>query len=140
MANSSAEVDDDVFVRRCLWNRVPESRPHIVSLEEEEADVFGEGGEGSPGMYSLVSVCFVHPVLVPALRATPVDAVLAVRCARLIEDLLGSGRPLVAELVSVRITDQLLGYRELWEAIQGFAGPLLLREVAERMKFYYGFD
>ncbi|GAA0685791.1 hypothetical protein GCM10009536_16160 [Streptomyces thermocarboxydus] len=59
-----------------------------------------------------------------------------VHCARLIEALLGSGRPQVIELVSIRVTDHLLGFPELWERFAGYAGPHMRFEADLRRKYY----
>nr|WSY52298.1 hypothetical protein OG999_20690 [Streptomyces sp. NBC_00886] len=45
----------------------------ILELEEEECRLFGDEEEASPGMYSLVSDAFVHPVFIPMLQAKDWD-------------------------------------------------------------------
>lgn len=47
-----------------------------------------------------------------------------------------AGRPQVIELVSIRVTDHLLGFPELWERFAGYAGPHMRFEADLRRKYY----
>lgn len=124
---------DGEFVRQCIWDHVPEARPFITELEQEELEL--TNGECSdPGMYSMLSYGFIHPVFRPALEESVEDTI--VRSARLTEALLGSGRPQVIELVSIRITDLLLGFPELWGRFADYAGPHMRFEADLRRKYY----
>ncbi|CAL9308743.1 hypothetical protein SUDANB21_04398 [Streptomyces sp. enrichment culture] len=124
---------DSEFVRQSIWEHVPEARPFITELEQEELEL--TNGECSdPGMYSMLSYGFIHPVFRPALEKWAEETI--VRSARLIETLLGSGRPQVIELVSIRITDLLLGFPELWERFASYAGPHMQFEADLRRKYY----
>lgn len=124
---------DSEFVRKSIWEHVPEARPFVTELEEEELEL--TNGECSdPGMYSMLSYGFMHPVFRPALEKSTKETI--VHCARLIEALLGSGRPQVIELVSIRVTDHLLGFPELWERFAGYAGPHMRFEADLRRKYY----
>ncbi|WP_367044466.1 hypothetical protein [Streptomyces sp. Je 1-332] len=120
-------------MRQSVWENVPEAHPSVVKLEEEELELT-DGECSAPGMYSVLSYGFVHPVFRPALENFAEDTI--VRAARLIEVLLGSGRPQVVELVSIRVTDQLLGYPELWERFSSYAGPHMRFEVDLRREHY----
>lgn len=127
------DISDSRFVRQSVWENVPEAHPSVVKLEEEELEL--TNGECSdPGMYSVLSYGFVHPVFRPALENSAEGTI--VRSARLMEVLLGSGRPQVVELVSIRVTDQLLGYPELWERFSSYAGPHMRFEVNLRREHY----
>ncbi|MEV5931605.1 hypothetical protein AB0L56_02250 [Streptomyces sp. NPDC052079] len=124
---------DSEFVRQSVWEHVPEARPFVTGLEQEELEL--TNGECSdPGMYSMLSYGFIHPLLRPALEESVEETI--VRSARLIEALLGSGRPQVIELVSIRITDLLLGFPELWERFASYAGPHMQFEADLRRKYY----
>ncbi|MEU6576563.1 hypothetical protein [Streptomyces sp. NPDC046805] len=120
-------------MRHSIWTLVPEARPFVAELEEEESE-FSNGERSDPGMYSMLSYGFVHPVFRPALGNSTEETI--VRSARLIEALLGSGRPQVVELVSIRVTDQLLGHPELWERFSGYAGPHMRFEADLRREYY----
>lgn len=127
------ENSDTGLVRQSIWENVPESRSFVVKLEEEELEL--TNGECSdPGMYSVLSYGFVHPIFRPALENSAQETIVS--SARLIEVLLGSGRPQVVELVSIRVTDQLLGYPELWERFSRYAGPHMRFEVDLRREHY----
>lgn len=127
------EISDSEFVRQSIWENVPEAHPSVVKLEEEELEL--TNGECSdPGMYSVLSYGFVHPIFRPALENSAQETI--VRSARLIEVLLGSGRPQVVELVSIRVTDQLLGYPELWKRFSSYAGPHMRFEADLRREHY----
>ncbi|AXL91547.1 hypothetical protein C4J65_27090 [Streptomyces sp. CB09001] len=127
------ETSDSEFVRHSIWEHVSEARPFVSELEAEELEL--TNGECSdPGMYSMLSYGFVHPVFRPALEQL-VEAVI-VRSARLVEALLESGRPQVIELVSIRVTDQLLGFPELWERFSSYAGPRMRLEAELRREYY----
>jgi len=126
-------TSDSEFVRHSIWEHVPEARPFVTEIEEEEWET--TNGECSdPGMYSMLSYGFVHPVFRPALEESARETL--VRSARLIEALLGSGRPQVIELVSIRVTDQLLGFPELWERFASYAGPRMRFEADLRREYY----
>jgi hypothetical protein len=124
---------DGEFVRKCIWDCAPEARPFVTKLEHEEFELT-DGETNDPGMYSMLSYGFVHPVFSPALDDSAEGTLL--HCARLIESLLGSGRPQVVELVSIRITDHLLGFPELWDRFSGYAGPHMQFEVEIRREYY----
>lgn len=126
------ELSDDVFVRRVLWNEALDSRPMILELEEEERRLFGDEEEASPGMYSLVSDAFVHPVLIPLLQAKDWDQEAALGAARVIESLLASNRSAVGDLVSLRITDQLLWDPRFIEFVGRYGGPRAKAELEDR--------
>ncbi|MFE6886715.1 hypothetical protein [Streptomyces sp. NPDC057694] len=66
------------------------------------------------------------------------DMDLAERCSVVLEELLGSGRLPVVEMVSLRVTDYLLGYVNPWLRFKVVAGPLMMREVEERKPYYIG--
>ncbi|GAA3820511.1 hypothetical protein GCM10022206_68250 [Streptomyces chiangmaiensis] len=125
-------LSDDIFVRRVLWDEAPESRPMILELEEEERRLFGDEEEASPGMYSLVSDAFVHPVLIPMLQAKDWDLGAALGAARAIESLLASNRSAIGDLVSLRITDQLLWEPRFIEFVERYGGPRTKAELRDR--------
>lgn len=132
---------DNAFVRQVLWDVLPESREKILSLEQKELEIFGPESDGQAsevGAYTLASVAFVGAVLRPLLTEAHPDEEVARRCADAIECLLGSDRPGVREMVSIRITDYLLGYVEPWLVFKKYAGPLLRSEVGERKQYYTG--
>ncbi|PAZ17131.1 hypothetical protein CLM62_03840 [Streptomyces sp. SA15] len=140
MADDSMMVEDgDGFVRRCIWEIVPESRDEIPRLEREELLLFGDG-DGNVGMYTLITYAFVYPVLQPFLASESTDEAVAQRCARLIDALLASGRPSVRDMVSLRVTDELLGCPGYWKRFRPYAGPHLLAEVEERKVYYRDVD
>ncbi|WP_351234416.1 hypothetical protein [Streptomyces sp. NPDC002133] len=123
-----------------MWEWFPEQRDEILALEREEAEYaeLDEDGLVEVGAYTLASEIFVRRVLAPALDAVPMDAEIGARCATFIECLLGSQRPPIRELASLRITDHLLGYPENWANFREYSGELLLREVQERRPYYRG--
>ncbi|KOU64953.1 hypothetical protein ADK57_19515 [Streptomyces sp. MMG1533] len=125
-----------------LWEELPEGRSLIAALEEEERRLSADlGTAGSPdgvGMYQLASDVLVGRAFEQLFAQDELDEDLARRCATVIERLLGSGRPAVTEMVSIRITDHLLGYIEPWLRFKKFAGPLLKAEVESRKRYYTG--
>jgi hypothetical protein len=126
-------ASDSEFVRKCIWDCVPEARSSVIKLEHEEYELT-DGETNDPDMYSMLSYGFVHPVFRPALDDSAEGSLL--RCAHLIESLLGSGRPQVVELVSIRITDYLLGFPELWDRFSEYAGPHMKFEAEIRREYY----
>jgi hypothetical protein len=141
MGRESSAVTDSALVRNLLWEYFPEQRSVILTLEAEERD-YAEPADGGPvevGAYTLTSEVFVQGILTPLLQtASSLDEELAQRCAHFLERLLGSGRDSIHEMVSIRITDHLLGYPENWVKFQIYAGDLLHREVDERQPYYKG--
>ncbi|MFF3257533.1 hypothetical protein ACFYWP_42695 [Actinacidiphila glaucinigra] len=135
MGEELNKLNDDIFVRRLLWVKIPQSRPEILALEEQEYRLYGDGDEGSPGMYSLISGAFVRPILIPLLQAEIQDRVMLAASASLIEDLLASRRPAIGDLVTLRITDVLLGETFFQAFVEEYGGPLLKSEVEDRVKF-----
>ncbi|MER5399328.1 hypothetical protein [Streptomyces sp. NPDC002599] len=147
-----SELNDDLFVREVLWRELPEGRSRIVELEEEQrrravevkederrlAIDLGSEDIGDLHMYELASDVLVYGALERLLAAEEPDEELALRCSRVIELLLGSGRPGVTQMVSIRITDYLLGYIEPWLRFKEFAGPHLRAEVESRKQYYTG--
>jgi hypothetical protein len=142
LTGSSPELSGHRFVREVLWEELPEGRSLISRLEEEERELSADlGTVGSPegvGMYQLVSDVLVGRVFEDLFAGDELDEDLARRCATVIERLLGSGRPAVTEMVSLRITDHLLGYIDPWLRFKKFAGPLLKAEVDSRKRYYTG--
>lgn len=139
--NSADGIPDHAFVRRVIWELLPEDRITIVDLENEEIESHRnsgeEGGVLDLGVYELGGV-FVHESLDRLFSGDRIDGELAQRCARVIECLLGGERPVVSEMISVRVTDYLLGYVTPWIKFKEFAGPLLLREIERRKQYYTG--
>ncbi|MEV0039510.1 hypothetical protein [Streptomyces sp. NPDC050804] len=132
-----SRLTDSELVRKLLWDCFPEKRKEILDLEE--GYVTPEDPSPKLGAYTLASEIFVESVLTPLLDATPViDDELAKRCSVFLELLLGSGRPFLKEMTSIRITDHLLGYPGNWMIFQKYAGNLLLCEVRERRPYYKG--
>jgi hypothetical protein len=134
-------ITDAALVRKMLWEYFPEQRDAILTLEEEEQEYAtpGDYGPVEVGAYTLASEVFVQGVLTPLLASAPaLDEELAQRCAYFLERLLGSGRDSIREMVSIRITDHLLGYPENWGKFRMYAGDLLLGEVRERQIYYKG--
>ncbi len=133
-----SSITESALVRKFLWECFPEQRERILALEEDEREFVTPGNLFSEvGAYTLTSDVFVARVLIPLLLSpTPRDSGMAERCSRFIELLLGSGRPFIKEMVSIRITDHLLGYPDNWKKFVMYAGELLLEEVNER-KIYY---
>ncbi|MFK0173764.1 hypothetical protein ACIQU5_33785 [Streptomyces sp. NPDC090306] len=131
-------VTDAMLVREFLWEIFPDWRQSIVTLEEEEREVFASSLSEPPvGSYGLTSEIFVWKILESLFVGTQVDDLdLASRCATFIDRLLGSERPTIVEMVSIRITDYLLGYPENWSRFQRFAGPLLHQEVDSRRPYF----
>lgn len=80
----------------------------------------------------------VYGALAILLAAEELDTDLALRCSRVIELPLGSGRPRATQMVSLRTTDCLLGYIEPWLRFKEFAGPHLWAEVESRKQCYTG--
>ncbi|WP_225837043.1 hypothetical protein [Streptomyces sp. NK08204] len=135
------EVSDSALVRKLLWDCFPEQREAILALEEEEREdaLPDHCGPVEVEQYELTSVVFVEGVLTPLLAAEPsLNEELAKRCAYFLERLLGSERPSIHQMASIRITDHLLGYPENWVKFRKYAGDLLLREVGERKRYYKG--
>ncbi|MFI9004985.1 hypothetical protein [Streptomyces sp. NPDC053541] len=114
----------------------PDYLDDLLDLEEEERAVFGDSVDGEIGVraYALVTEVFVAKILYSALERGDVE--LMRRSAEFIERLLGSKRPALLELTSIRITDHLLGYPENWARFQDFAGSRLLNEVEQRSRYY----
>ncbi|MDR6981262.1 hypothetical protein J2X68_008005 [Streptomyces sp. 3330] len=132
-------ITDSALIRKMLWGYFPEQRDAVLALEKDEQE-YAPPGDSAPvqvGAYTLASEIFVQGVLAPLLASAPeLDEELAQRCADFLECLLGSGRASIHEMVSIRITDHLLGYPENWEKFRVYAGNLLLGEVRERQRYY----
>lgn len=133
-------VTDALFVRGLLWEIFPDWRHSVIALEEEEREVsMPSGTNPSVGSYGFTSEIFVWGILASLFGDDEIDTDLARRCAVFIERLLDSGRPAIAEMVSIRITDYLLGYPENWKEFQSYAGDLLHQEVDSRRPYYRDF-
>lgn len=139
-SNSGANpsITESALVRKLLWDCFPGQRERILSLEEDERDyVTPDNPSPEVGAYTLTSDVFVAGVLTPFLQSPPPrDRDVGERCSRFIELLLASERPFIREMVSIRITDHILGYPGNWEKFKTYAGELLLREVGERRIYY----
>lgn len=131
---------DSALVRKLLWDCFSGQRETILSLEREEQEYAFPDDVAPPevGAYTLASEVFVQGILTPLLHAPRLDEDLAKRCAYFLECLLGSGRPSIREMTSIRITDHLLGYPENWPKFRKYAGELMLREVKSRQQYYKG--
>ncbi|MFF7389755.1 hypothetical protein ACFZAE_15105 [Streptomyces scabiei] len=139
---------DNAFVRQLMWECLPEYRQAILDLEAKEAlyaDGSAEGGTPvDVNMHFVISDIFVGQVFDQLFgggeddRAGELDAGLARRCSTVVEELLGSGRPNVLNLVSLRVTDHLLGFVHPWLRFKPFAGPLLRQEIESRKQYYTG--
>lgn len=135
----NTQQSDSGLVRELLWLLFPDRREQILSLEEDEReDIYSSDSDPvEVGVYTLASEVFVQGVLTPLLAEWPyLDEKLAIRCSCFLELLLGSQRPSIREMVSIRITDHLLGYPENWMKFRKYAGDFLLREVQERRPYY----
>lgn len=133
---------DNLFVRKVLWDFLPEERRIIVDLEQEEAEFFwdtgGEGRQSSVNHYTLASAVLVGGAFERLFADASLDEDLARRCAQIVECLLSEERSDVRDMVSLRVTDYLLGYVQPWLRFKGFAGPLLRQEVDSRKEYYTG--
>jgi hypothetical protein len=136
------KVSDNEFVRAILWDKFPEVREKIETLEREDVEIF-EWGEGEEdflgvGMYSLISDIFIPDLLERSVGGEVVDSELAQRAAAALERILDDGRSGVQEMVDIRVVDYLLGEVHPWLRFKIFAGPLMSAEVERRKKFYVG--
>ncbi|MGW2965251.1 hypothetical protein ACWDGI_43395 [Streptomyces sp. NPDC001220] len=128
--------NDNIFVKGVLWELLPAYHQDIAEVEEDERPWMNTPGEVS--MYTVVSEVFLRKAFKDLLSTGELDSDLAQTCSNVIEELLGSGRPAVLDLVSLRVTDYLLGYIEPWLRFKSFAGPLLVLEVEDRKQYYTG--
>ncbi|MFI1815187.1 hypothetical protein ACH414_33100 [Streptomyces sp. NPDC020422] len=131
------ETSDGLYVRQLIWGKFPNHRGAILALERDHRDLMGDSIDAEVGPYSLVSQIFMEGILLPALEAP--DAFMLRESADLIETLLSSDRAFVLEMVSIRVTDYLLGFPENWFKFREFAGRNLVEEVRRRSR-YYTFD
>ncbi|MFI1101050.1 hypothetical protein [Streptomyces melanogenes] len=139
---NGAQISSNLVIREILWKAFPEERHRLSDLEIAEQEFARSSGGpnewGEVGMYTLVSEILVGRSFEKLFSAPELDEDLAWRCSRAIEEMLGSGREDVVEMVSLRVTDYLLGYVDPWLKFKQFAGPLLKVEVGERKVFYTG--
>ncbi len=108
-----------------------------MEIEAEQAE-FNEGEEipSTVSIYSLASDVFIDGALAPLLSSEEIEKDVAIRCASVIETLLLHGSTEVRQMVSIRITDYLLGWN-LWEKFAQHSGPTLLEEVGRRKRYYF---
>ena len=140
MASWRDSGSDNTFVRGLIWEYLPEYRPAVLALEQEEAPYAVASGADDVNMHFVISDIFVGEVFDQLFEkgGPELDAALARRCSAVIEELLGSARPDVLHLTSLRVTDYLLGFIQPWLRFKPYAGPCLLREVDERKRYYTG--
>lgn len=133
-----SNLSDSELVKNLLWEFFPEWRVQIEKLEEEEKEYSATVNSVSQvGAFTLVSEVFVDGVLHSLLGdVNAPEPELARKCANFLESLLGVNRPSINELVSVRITDYLLGYPDNWVRFRGYAKRALLLEIASRARYY----
>ncbi|MFJ9141557.1 hypothetical protein [Streptomyces griseus] len=129
-------MGDYDFVRGVIWDSLPELRRTLMEIEAEQAE-FNEGEEtpSTVSIYSLASDVFIDGALAPLLSSEEIEKDAAIRCAGVIETLLLHGSTEVRQMVSIRITDYLLGWN-LWEKFSQHSGPALLEEVGRRKRYY----
>ncbi|MFF5769730.1 hypothetical protein ACFY8V_06065 [Streptomyces californicus] len=130
-------MGDYDFVRGVIWDSLPELRRTLMEIEAEQAE-FNEGEEipSTVSIYSLASDVFIDGALAPLLSSEEIEKDVAIRCASVIETLLLYGSTEVRQMVSIRITDYLLGWN-LWEKFAQHSGPTLLEEVGRRKRYYF---
>lgn len=109
--------------RDYLWDALPEARVHILTEELHEAERSGDG----PDAYRLMSTAF-RPVLGGAAERG--DLELTRRCIALVERMLASGDPNLADLVRIRVIDRVGLVPELAALYRSYAGPLTREELA----------
>ncbi|MDX3342707.1 hypothetical protein V5N34_35070 [Streptomyces baarnensis] len=129
-------MGDYDFVRGVIWDSLSELRRTLMEIEAEQAE-FNEGEEtpSTVSIYSLASDVFIDGALAPLLSSEEIEKDAAIRCAGVIETLLLHGSTEVRQMVSIRITDYLLGWN-LWEKFSQHSGPALLEEVGRRECYY----
>lgn len=129
-------MGDYDFVRGTIWDSMPELRGALIEIEAEQAE-FDEGEEdvSAVSIYSLASDVFIKGALAPLLSNEEIEKDAAARCASVIESLLLHGSAEVRQMVSIRITDYLLGWN-LWERFSQYSGPALSEEVGRRKRYY----
>lgn len=133
-------MSDYGFVRRILWENLPEVRDEITRIEDEQREFEETGAEGDVfgvSIYSLATDVFIAGALAPLLRNEEVDGDLASRCSKVIESLLSCGRGEVRQMVSIRIADYILGWG-YWSRFMKYSGPALREEVERRGCYYFG--
>lgn len=131
-------MEDYAYVRSALCENLPELRNAIEALEDEQRE-FNSGYAGGEifgvSIYALASQVFIDGALAPLLECKKPDSSLATRCCRAIESLLSGDREEVHQMVSIRITDYILGWHH-WSKIEKYAGPALREEVERRKRYY----
>ncbi|MDX3772152.1 MULTISPECIES: hypothetical protein [unclassified Streptomyces] len=135
-------MSDYEFVRRILWENVPEVRSAIVDIEDEQREfeeAYPEAVGSGVSIYSIASDAFIADALAPLLRSDEWDEGLACRCSKVIDSLLSFGGEEVRQMVSIRITDYILGWG-YWSRFQECAGPALQAEVNRRKHYYLAPD
>ncbi|MEV5959781.1 hypothetical protein AB0M11_39625 [Streptomyces sp. NPDC051987] len=138
MTRDSSELSDSALTGGLLWEFFPELRGDIDRLKEEESEFSAPSAEAPEvGAYYLISEIFIGGALSPLLTAMgALDSGLAKRCADFLEGLLSSERPSIKEMVSIRVSDHLLGYPENWARFKGYAGVLMNLEIRSRGRYY----
>lgn len=108
-----------------LIRYVPEVLPFLTQIKEEEAEIAAEidQEETEANVYTLISVGFVHSVLVPALEGGTGEAQLLERCAELIEILVTSTRSQIRDATVIRIIETIAGHNDYWRRISAYVGP-----------------
>lgn len=105
--------------RDYLWEHVPESRPLIEKLERDQIEFSGD--LDSLSVYSYISLCFFHDLLVPALESRDLEAVA--KYVGFVEELLASDDRGLVDAVEIRVAEKL---REEWlPMVLSVAGPRL---------------
>ncbi|MFE5342621.1 hypothetical protein ACFQ80_20535 [Isoptericola sp. NPDC056578] len=130
---------DDEFFRSLLWECLPEVRREVVALERDERELASDLGitpQTCVSAYTLASVVLMNAVLEPALDAVVPDRDVVSRAALVIGRTLSSGSDYLADMISLRVTDNLLSSPRRWGRMREFAGPELLAEAEDRSQYF----